>query len=88
MTGTFGTDPASNAARLISRKSVSNRTGTSNSKPALTTAPETGAMPKLHDARARIQREIGALRNFDPIDRETQTPRNRLPDRPRIGRSA
>ena len=42
-TGIDGISPAANPARLALIRSVSNRTGTSNSKPAVTSAPAAGA---------------------------------------------
>jgi hypothetical protein len=43
--GIDGISPAAKASRSIRSSSVSNRTGTSNAKPAVTAAPETGALP-------------------------------------------
>ena len=47
-TGIDGISPAANPARLALIRSVSNRTGTSNSKPAVTTAPAAGAASETH----------------------------------------
>ncbi len=41
----FGASPASKAARLMSSRSASKRAGTSNAKPAVTTAPGSGIAP-------------------------------------------
>ena len=44
ISGILGTSPAAKADRSISRSSVSKRTGTSNSNPAVTAAPVGGTL--------------------------------------------
>ena len=58
-TGIDGISPAANPARLALIRSVSNRTGTSNSKPAVTGAPAAGAAARCTCPVGVIDRETG-----------------------------
>ena len=84
--GTRGTSPASKAERSMSSSSVSKRTGTSNSKPAVTAAPGGGGAAKTTRPVVGSHVKAGADRLLDPRDRDPHGAANRLLDRPQVGR--
>ena len=68
--GMLGMAPWRKPCRLISRWSVSKRTGTSNSKPAVMTAPGAGMWPgaKVTTPVAVVDRVVGGGRLDQPGD--------------------